>query len=217
MHNAFLNIDNHKMSKSLGNFKTVREVDAQYDPMVLRFLMLSAHYRSPLNFSADLMTSAKASLDRMKSCLQNLDYNIGHAAKEDMQDGEDALRAQAEEYRTQFEKAMDDDFNTADGISAVFDLVRFINTKLTSENSKALLQAVRDEFTTLTESVLGLKLEDAGEVDEAEDARINALVEERQAARKARDFAKADAIRDELKAQGIVVEDTKEGVKWHRA
>jgi len=134
-----------------------------------------------------------------------------------MQDGEDALRAQAEEYRTQFEKAMDDDFNTADGISAVFDLVRFINTKLTSENSKALLQAVRDEFTTLTESVLGLKLEDAGEVDEAEDARINALVEERQAARKARDFAKADAIRDELKAQGIVVEDTKEGVKWHRA
>ncbi|MEE8816412.1 MAG: cysteine--tRNA ligase [Lachnospiraceae bacterium] len=217
MHNAFLNIDNHKMSKSLGNFKTVREVDAKYDPMVLRFLMLSAHYRSPLNFSADLMTSAKASLDRMKSCLQNLDYNIGHAAKEDMQDGEDALRAQAEEYRTQFEKAMDDDFNTADGISAVFDLVRFINTKLTSENSKALLQAVRDEFTTLTESVLGLKLEDAGEVDEAEDARINALVEERQAARKARDFAKADAIRDELKAQGIVVEDTKEGVKWHRA
>ena len=217
MHNAFLNIDNHKMSKSLGNFKTVREVDAQYDPMVLRFLMLSAHYRSPLNFSADLMTSAKASLDRMKSCLQNLDYNIGHAAKEDMQDGEDALRAQAEEYRTQFEKAMDDDFNTADGISAVFDLVRFINPKLTSENSKALLQAVRDEFTTLTESVLGLKLEDAGEVDEAEDARINALVEERQAARKARDFAKADAIRDELKAQGIVVEDTKEGVKWHRA
>ncbi len=217
MHNAFLNIDNHKMSKSLGNFKTVREVDAQYDPMVLRFLMLSAHYRSPLNFSADLMTSAKASLDRMKSCLQNLDYNIEHATWEDLADGEDALRAQAEEYRTQFEKAMDDDFNTADGISAVFDLVRFINTKLTSENSKALLQAVRDEFTTLTESVLGLKLEDAGEVDEAEDARINALVEERQAARKARDFAKADAIRDELKAQGIVVEDTKEGVKWHRA
>lgn len=217
MHNAFLNIDNHKMSKSLGNFKTVREIDSAYDPMVLRFLMLSAHYRSPLNFSADLMESAKASYERMKSCMQNLNYLIGLSQTEELQPGEEELKKQADSYRAEFEKAMDDDFNTADGISAVFDLIKWINTTLTKDNSKALLSYVHDEFRQLAEDVLGLKLEDTNQMDDDESAAIEAMIEKRQQARKARDFATADAIRDELKAKGIVLEDTKEGVKWHRA
>lgn len=216
MHNAFLNIDNHKMSKSLGNFKTVRDVDAVYDPQVLRFLMLSAHYRSPLNYSVELMDAAKTSYERLVNCCRNLDYNIENAADKEISEEEKKLLEQAHQYRLQFEKVMDDDFNTADAISALFDLMRFINTNSETENSKTYLASLRKEFTELSD-VLGLIVDRKPEASDDETAYIEEKIKERQEARKARDFKKADAIRDELKAKGILLEDTKEGVKWTKA
>lgn len=216
MHNAFLNIDNHKMSKSLGNFKTVRDVDAVYDPQVLRFLMLSAHYRSPLNYSVELMDAAKTSYERLVNCCRNLDYNIENAADKEISEEEKKLLEQAHQYRLQFEKVMDDDFNTADAISALFDLMRFINTNSGTENSKMYLASLRKEFTELSD-VLGLIVDRKPEASDDETAYIEEKIKERQEARKARDFKKADAIRDELKAKGILLEDTKEGVKWTKA
>lgn len=216
MHNAFLNIDNHKMSKSLGNFKTVRDVDAVYDPQVLRFLMLSAHYRSPLNYSVELMDAAKTSYERLVNCCRNLDYNIENAADKEISEEEKKLLEQAHQYRLQFEKVMDDDFNTADAISALFDLMRFINTNSGTENSKTYLASLRKEFIELSD-VLGLIVDRKPEASDDETAYIEEKIKERQEARKARDFKKADAIRDELKAKGILLEDTKEGVKWTKA
>ncbi len=216
MHNAFLNIDNHKMSKSLGNFKTVRDVDAVYDPQVLRFLMLSAHYRSPLNYSVELMDAAKTSYERLVNCCRNLDYNIENAADKEISEEEKKLLEQAHQYRLQFEKVMDDDFNTADAISVLFDLMRFINTNSETENSKTYLASLRKEFTELSD-VLGLIVDRKPEASDDETAYIEEKIKERQEARKARDFKKADAIRDELKAKGILLEDTKEGVKWTKA
>lgn len=216
MHNAFLNIDNHKMSKSLGNFKTVRDVDAVYDPQVLRFLMLSAHYRSPLNYSVELMDAAKTSYERLVNCCRNLDYIIENAADKEISEEEKKLLEQAHQYRLQFEKVMDDDFNTADAISALFDLMRFINTNSGTENSKTYLASLRKEFTELSD-VLGLIVDRKPEASDDETAYIEEKIKERQEARKARDFKKADAIRDELKAKGILLEDTKEGVKWTKA
>ena len=216
MHNAFLNIDNHKMSKSLGNFKTVRDVDAVYDPQVLRFLMLSAHYRSPLNYSVELMDAAKTSYERLVNCCRNLDYNIENAADKEISEEEKKLLEQAHQYCLQFEKVMDDDFNTADAISALFDLMRFINTNSGTENSKTYLASLRKEFTELSD-VLGLIVDRKPEASDDETAYIEEKIKERQEARKARDFKKADAIRDELKAKGILLEDTKEGVKWTKA
>ncbi len=216
MHNAFLNIDNHKMSKSLGNFKTVRDVDAVYDPQVLRFLMLSAHYRSPLNYSVELMDAAKTSYERLVNCCRNLDYNLENAADKEISEEEKKLLEQAHQYRLQFEKVMDDDFNTADAISALFDLMRFINTNSGTENSKTYLASLRKEFIELSD-VLGLIVDRKPEASDDETAYIEEKIKERQEARKARDFKKADAIRDELKAKGILLEDTKEGVKWTKA
>ena len=216
MHNAFLNIDNHKMSKSLGNFKTVRDVDAVYDPQVLRFLMLSAHYRSPLNYSVELMDAAKTSYERLVNCCRNLDYNLENAADKEISEDEKKLLEQAHQFRLQFEKVMDDDFNTADAISALFDLMRFINTNSGTENSKTYLASLRKEFTELSD-VLGLIVDRKPEASDDETAYIEEKIKERQEARKARDFKKADAIRDELKAKGILLEDTKEGVKWTKA
>ncbi len=215
MHNAFLNIDNRKMSKSLGNFFTVREVIEKYDPQILRYLMLSAHYRSPLNFSRELMESAKSSYERMVNCAGNLDFLIGSASAGDIREEEKELLAAADAFRGKFEEAMDDDFNTADAISSVFDLVRWINQNVNESSSRAFLEEVRHELLELAD-VLGLILDRKPEVEEDEASYIEAKIEERQAARKARDFAKADAIRDELKAKGIILEDTKEGVKWKK-
>ena len=216
MHNAFLNIDNHKMSKSLGNFKTVRDVDAVYDPQVLRFLMLSAHYRSPLNYSVELMDAAKTSYERLVNCCRNLDYHLESAADKEISEEEKKLLEQAHQFRLQFEKVMDDDFNTADAISALFDLMRFINTNSGTENSKTYLASLRKEFIELSD-VLGLIVDRKPEASDDETAYIEEKIKERQEARKARDFKKADAIRDELKAKGILLEDTKEGVKWTKA
>ena len=213
MHNAFLNIDNKKMSKSLGNFRTVREISEQYDLQVLRFFMLSAHYRSPLNFSADLMEASKNGLERIVNAAENLKYKRKNAKTEAMTEEEKSAYDRTEEFVKEFEDAMDDDFNTADAVAAVFDLVKYLNTNTSEESSGEYLDALLKRLVTLTD-VLGL-IVDKKEEMLAED--IEKMIEERQAARKAKDFAKADAIRDELLSRGIILEDTREGVKWKKA
>ena len=213
MHNAFLNIDNHKMSKSLGNFGTVREISGQYDLQILRFFMLSAHYRSPLNFSAELMEASKNGLERILNAADNLKYLSENAGKESMTAGEKEKLDQTAQFVTAFESAMEDDFNTADAIAAVFDLVKFANTTADAEGSKEYAEALYDLLVKLTD-VLGLIVE---KKEEILDEEIEALIAERQAARKAKDFARADEIRGELAAKGIVLLDTREGVKWKKA
>ena len=213
LHNAFLNIDNRKMSKSLGNFFTVREISEKYDLQVLRFFMLSAHYRSPLNFSAELMESSKNALDRIKNAVSNLGYISGAAKDGDMSEAEKAALAEVNGFETKFDEAMDDDFNTADAIAAIFELVKYANSNVSSENTKAFAGAVRDEIIKLCD-ILGLIVE---EKEELLDEEIEKLIEERQAARKAKNFARADEIRNELLEKGITLLDTREGVKWKRA
>ncbi len=210
MHNAFLNIDNHKMSKSLGNFRTVREISEQYDLQVLRFFMLNAHYRSPLNFSAELMEASKNALGRIVECEERLTDRAGTGGA--LTEEEGRLLKEAEGYTCAFEKAMDDDFNTADALAAVFDLVRFSNSHVNETSSAAFAGALSGQLLKLCD-VLGLQIQPAKEILDQE---IEALIEERQAARKARDFARADEIRDELQKKGIYLKDTREGVKWQR-
>ena len=213
MHNAFLNIDNKKMSKSLGNFRTVREISEQYDLQVLRFFMLSAHYRSPLNFSADLMEASKNGLERIVNAVDNLKHLMGAAADVPMTDAEAEVFAKTEEFVKNYEAAMEDDFNTADAVAAIFDLVKYTNTNVSAENSKECLQKYMDLIVKLSD-VLGLIVD---KEEELLDADIEKLIEERQAARKAKDFARADAIRDELLSKGIILKDTREGVQWKKA
>ena len=213
MHNAFLNINNKKMSKSLGNFFTVREISEKYDLQVLRFFMLTAHYRNPLNFSAELMESAKAGLDRILTGAERLKDLIEQADETDLSSAEMAGLQESEKFTNQFEKAMDDDFNTADAITAIFDFVKFLNTNTHENSSKAYLTGLHDSLWRLAD-VLGLILD---REEENLDDEIEELIQERQDARKNKDFAKADEIRDKLLAMGIVLEDTREGVKWKRA
>lgn len=215
MHNAFLNIDNHKMSKSLGNFKTVREIDEKYDPQVLRLLMLSAHYRSPLNFSALLMDSAKASYERILCCTDGLLAKLSNAEDTPMTEQEQQNLETADGFRVQFEKVMDDDFNTADALTAIFDLVRFINTNTDEHSSRAYLTTLKKELDTLCD-VLGLIPERRQTASEDETAWIEQKIAERLAAKKAKDYAKADAIRKECADHGYILQDTKEGTKWHK-
>ena len=212
-HNAFLNIDNRKMSKSLGNFRTVREISEQYDLQVLRFFMLSAHYRSPLNFSAELMEASKNGLERILNATDNLKHLIASVAAEEMSAEEKEAFSKTDAYVEEFEKAMDDDFNTADAIAAIFELVKYANTTATAESSKEYLRGLLDRIVKLGD-VLGLILD---KKEELLDADIEKLIEERQAARKAKDFARADAIRDELLEKGIILKDTREGVQWKKA
>ena len=213
MHNAFLNIDNRKMSKSLGNFRTVREISEQYDLQVLRFFMLSAHYRSPLNFSAELMEASKNGLERILNATDNLKHLIASVAAEEMSAEEKEAFSKTDAYVEEFEKAMDDDFNTADAIAAIFELVKYANTTATAESSKEYLRGLLDRIVKLGD-VLGLILD---KKEELLDADIEKLIEERQAARKAKDFARADVIRDELLEKGIILKDTREGVQWKKA
>ena len=211
MHNGFLNIDNVKMSNSLGNFFTVRDISEKYDLQVLRFFMLSAHYRSPLNFSADLMAASKNGLDRILTAIDRLkDIN---GVDGEMTETENEAYKQVDEYVAKFEAAMEDDFNTADAISSIFELVKFANVNVTEASTKAFVQKVLNEITVLCD-VLGIITD---KKEELLDADIEALIEERQAARKARNFARADEIRAQLLEKGIVLEDTREGVKWKRA
>ena len=213
LHNGFLNIDNKKMSKSLGNFFTVREISEKYDLQVLRFFMLSAHYRSPLNFSADLMEAAKNSLERIRNGASNLKHLSQNARTEQMTDSEKAILEESGRFVEKFENAMDDDFNTADGISAVFELVKYINTKADETSSRELLEQLSQRMEQLC-GILGIVLE---EKEEILDEEIERLIAERQAARKEKNFARADEIRGILLEQGIILEDTREGVKWKRA
>ena len=213
LHNAFLNIDNKKMSKSLGNFFTVREIKDKYDLQVLRFFMLSAHYRSPLNFSAELMEASKNGLERIVNAVDNLKYLQENAAVAELTGQETKDLEQVKEFVTRFDEAMDDDLNTADAISVIFELVKYANTSVSKDNSAAFIRAVRDKILELGD-ILGLKLE---KKEEILDEDIEKLIEERQAARKAKDFAKADEIRNKLQDMGIVLLDTREGVKWKRA
>ena len=211
MHNAFLNIDNKKMSKSAGNFFTVREISEKYPLQIIRFFMLSAHYRSPLNFSDTLVEAAKASLERILTAVDNIKTVMPGLTEEAVAADEanlSALAALVEKY----EAAMDDDLNTADAIAAIFEIVKLANTTV-KDGSKAYAEKLLATIVELCE-VLGIITE---KEEEILDADIEALIEERQAARKAKNFARADEIRDLLLEKGIVLKDTREGVKWSRA
>ncbi len=213
MHNAFLNIDNKKMSKSLGNFFTVRDIQEKYDLQVLRFFMLSAHYRSQLNFSAELMEASKNALERIVTAEERAKDLLAKAPVQDMTVQEIALAEHAKEFTTRFDDAMDDDVNTADAISVVFELVKFMNTNTNENSSATFVQVLKAQLEELTD-ILGIVVDKAPEMLDQE---IEDMIAERQAARKARDFARADAIRQELLDKGIILEDTREGVKWKRA
>ena len=213
MHNAFLNIDNRKMSKSLGNFFTVREIGEKYDLQVLRFFMLNAHYRSPLNFSAELMEASKNSLERIITCVEQLKHLLETAQKAEMTETEKALEVEVLEYVKKYENSMEDDFNTADAIAAIFELVKFANTKANENSTSAFVQYLFDTIVHLSD-VLGLIVNKEAEILDEE---IEKLIEERQTARKEKNFKRADEIRDELAAMGIILKDTREGVQWKRA
>ena len=213
MHNAFLNIDNKKMSKSLGNFFTVREISEKYDLQVLRFFMLSAHYRSPLNFSADLMEASKNGLERILTCVEKLRDLEANASPSPRTAGEQENMEEADKLRGKYEEAMDDDFNTADAISAIFELVKLSNTTADESGTREFVSYMKTMIEELCD-VLGIITE---KKEEVLDSEIEEMIEARQQARKDKNFALADEIRGKLLDMGIVLEDTREGVKWKRA
>ena len=213
MHNGFLKINNEKMSKSLGNFFTVREIGEKYDLQVIRFFMLSAHYRTPLNFSQELVEASKNGLDRIKTAATRLDELVNAGNGDAMTDMETENAKEIQSYVDKFEAAMDDDLNTADAISAIFELVKFANTTISDDSTSAYAKALYDTLSKLCD-ILGIVIkEDKGMLDD----EIEKLISERQQARKDRNFARADEIRDLLTEKGIILEDTREGVRWKRA
>lgn len=214
MHNGFLNINGLKMSKSLGNFFTVRDITAQYDPMVLRLFILSAHYRQPLNFSREVMDQAKASYERILNCTDKLRELGKSAAGDVLTSEEEASAEQIRAFVKAFEEAMDDDNNTANASTAVFEIVRIANATTGAESTKAYVDYVSGIIKTLCDGVLGVNSD--RKADDL-DAEVEALIAERTAARKAKDFAKADEIRNRLTSMGIILEDTRESVKWKKA
>ena len=213
MHNGFLNIDNKKMSKSLGNFFTVREIGEKYDLQVLRFFMLSAHYRSPINFSAELMEASKNGLERIITCAERLKELLGKVSGDTLTEEEQENKKNVDELVAKFEAAMDDDFNTADAVSAIFELVKLANSTANEESSKAYVELLAGTIAKLSD-VLGIITERKAEVLDSE---VEELIAARQQARKEKNFALADEIRQKLLDMGIVLEDTREGVKWKRA
>ena len=207
MHNGFINVDNHKMSKSLNNFFTVRDVAEKYGYEPIRYFLVSSQYRSPINYSVDIIEQAKNSLERLYTCRDNIDFALKNAT-----DGGE-IPAFIEEHKNEFITAMDDDLNTADALAAIFMLVRDINTAIANGAGKAALEAMADIFDQLT-GVLGLVY---NRKTDSLDSEVEELIEKRTAARKAKDFKTADEIRDKLKEMGITLEDTPQGVKWSRS
>ena len=214
MHNAFLNINNKKMSKSLGNFFTVRDIAEHYDLQVLRFFMLSAHYRTPLNFSEELMQSAKSSLERILTAAEKIRNAANNGADGAITAEEQEQLKKADEFVAKFEAAMDDDNNTSNAIAAIFELVKFTNTVIDADSTKEFAQSLYNILEQLTD-VLGIILEKKEEAQGDEDY-IEEMIAKRAQAKKDRDFGLADSIRDELLEKGIVLEDTREGTKWSR-
>lgn len=213
MHNGFLKINNEKMSKSLGNFFTVREISEKYDLQVIRFFMLSAHYRSPLNFSAELVEASKNGLDRIKTAASKLEEVMASGTEGDCKETEISNIAELDGYVKRFEDAMEDDLNTADAISVIFELVKFINTTVNADSTVKYAEKAYNTLKLLTD-ILGINVkEEAILLDE----EIENLIAERQDARKAKNFARADEIRNLLTEKGIILEDTREGVRWKRA
>jgi len=210
MHNGYVNIDNEKMSKSLGNFVLVHDILKQLDPSVLRFFMLSVHYRHPINFSQDLVENAENGLERIRTSFNNLKHRLEATAN--LGDHSDTWLFKIDEVRKQFEEAMDDDFNTANGIAAVFELARLANIYLLEKNTEErVLRAFMDMMTELMD-VLGFELS----TEELLDEEIEALIAERNQARKDRNFKRSDEIRDQLKEMNIILEDTAQGTRWKR-
>ena len=212
MHNAFLNIDNKKMSKSEGNFFTVRDISEKYDLQILRFFMLNAHYRSPLNFSAELMEAAKNSLERILTGINNLRDNISLITKKDLSAEEKENIQEIDKLKERFDLSMDDDFNTEDAISIIFELIKLSNITISKDSSIEYSKYMLETIIGFCD-VLGIITD---KKEEVLDADVEKLIEERKMAKKAKDFARADAIREELKNMGIALEDTREGVKWKR-
>lgn len=212
LHNGFINVDNKKMSKSLGNFFTLRDIVEHIPYDVVRFFILSGHYRSPINFSKELMESAGAGLDRIKNAYKSLLF-IESKAQGTMTDDESKLNDEADKFRVQFEKAMDDDFNTADAVTAIFEIAKFANVNVTENSSKEFITAIREKMLTLCD-ILGIKPIDETKDEQISADEVEALIAERTAAKKAKDFARADAIREELSSKGVVIEDTRAGVRW---
>ena len=212
MHNGYINVDNVKMSKSLGNFFTVRDVAEKYGYEPIRYLLISAQYRSPINYSTDIIEQCIAALNRLYTCRDSLDFELKNASDAE-HDGDKAIIDGFDKYREQFISAMDDDLNTADAIASIFELVRDINTNVVGKTpSKALVEGAIAMFDELT-GVLGLVY---NRKTETLDSDVEALIEARTNARKEKNWAEADRIRDQLKEMGIVLEDTAQGVKWHR-
>ncbi len=211
MHNGYINVDGIKMSKSIGNFKTVRDISEHFDLEVLRFFLLSSHYRNPINFSYELLEQTKNGLERLYNTKDNLEFLLEKASEGEMSEDEEKLAQSLDSYTEKFEAAMDDDLNTADAVSAIFELARFENTNTDENSSKAFVQACLDEFNKLT-SVLNIVNKSKDVLDE----EVERLIAERTEAKKNKDFQKADQIRDELLNMGIALEDTRQGVKWKR-
>ena len=214
MHNGYINVDNRKMSKSLNNFFTVRDVVKDFSYEVIRFFMLSAHYRSPINFSRDLLEQAETGLKRIKTCLENLEFLMNSYTDGEITAEESTLLENLKTHRSRFIEAMDDDLNTADGISAVFELVREMNSVFV--NGKQYSKAFASKALELAKELLDV-LGFSVAKEELLDEEIEKMIAERNDARKAKDFKRADEIRDTLKAKGIVLEDTPQGVKWRKA
>lgn len=214
MHNGYINVDNKKMSKSLGNFFTVRDVAEKYDYQVIRYFLLSPHYRSPVNYSAEILEQAKGSLERLQNCEENLSFRIKNAAGSEISDTEKATLEAVDKKTEEMKAAMDDDFNTADAISCVFEAAKLINTAMADASaSKAFLESAYEKYHSLL-VLFGLEIKSNEQGDEAE---IEALLAERTAAKKEKNYQRADEIRNVLAERGIIIEDTPQGPKWKRA